>query len=277
MARVPCFELEDQPWFPERLRNGVTDFLHFFHELGGTAEAAAPLIRKLLERTGETTVVDLASGGGGPALRLPRALARLGARGVTCVLTDKYPNLPALRRAVAVTPGLAAREESVDAMRVPADLAGVRTQFASFHHFGPADARRVLADAVDQRRAIGVFEFTSRTPAALVMVLLTPWLQLLTAPLQRPFRLDRLIFTYAIPILPLAIGFDGIASCVRSYAPEELRELVRDLGGDDYRFEIGETRLRRFPLRMFWLLGWPEPVAGRARGEPRTLRPITGR
>jgi hypothetical protein len=274
------FEFEDQAWFPERLRNGITDFLRLLHELGGTARVAAPLVLQLLERTGETTVVDLASGGGGAALALPRALARLGVPDVTCVLTDKYPNLPALRRAVAATPGLAMREESVDATRVPAGLPGVRTQFASFHHFAPGEARRILADGVAAGRALGIFEFTSRTPGAVGMVLLTPWLQFLTAPLQRPFRLDRLFFTYALPVLPLAIAFDGLVSCYRSYSVDQLRELTEGLGGDGYRFETGETRLRRFPLKMTWLLGWPdgagEPRAVAAR-EPVPLRPARER
>lgn len=268
------FEFEDLPWFPERLRNGVTDFLRLLHEVGGTARVAAPLVLRLLEQTGETTVVDLASGGGGAALSLPRALARLGAHGITCILTDKYPNLPALRRAVAFTPGLAMREESVDATSVPADLPGVRTQFASFHHFAPEEARRILADGVAAGRAIGIFEFTSRTPGAVGMVLLTPWLQLLTAPIQRPFRFDRLFFTYAVPLLPLAIAFDGLVSCYRSYSADQLRELVEGLGGDGYRFEVGETRLSRYPLTMTWLLGWPERAGEReaADREPVPLR-----
>jgi hypothetical protein len=277
VARLHLFELEDLPGFPRRLRDGLTDFLRVYHVIGGTADAAAPFVRRLLEETGETTVVDLASGGGGPARSLPRALARLGVPGVTCVLTDRYPNLPALRRAVASTPGLAAREESVDATRVPEDLVGVRTLFASFHHFRPAEARRILADCVARGRAIGVFEFTSRTPAALAMVLLTPVVQLLTAPLQRPFRWDRLVFTYLVPALPAAIAFDGLVSCLRSYSPDELRELARDLGGDMYRFEIGTTRLHPFGLPMTFVLGVPARVAGarRERG-PAVVAPARG-
>jgi hypothetical protein len=267
MARLHLVELEDLPRFPRPLRDGLTDFLRMYHVIGGTAAAAAPLVRRLLEETGETTVLDLASGGGGPARSLPRALERLGVGGITCVLTDRYPNLPALRRAVASTPGLAAREESVDATRVPAEFPGVRTLFASFHHFRPPEARRLLAACAGSGRAVGVFEFTSRTPAALAMVLLTPWVQLCTAPLQRPFRWDRLVLTYLVPVLPAAIAFDGLVSCLRSYTPEELRELVRGLGGDMYRFEVGTARL--FPLgpTMTWLLGIPaRATAGRGRG-----------
>src|SRR2546422_6427005 len=53
------------------------------------------------------------------------------------------------------------RSEPVDATQVPGDLHGFRTIFTAFHHFRPAQARAVVADAVAKGEGIGVFECRS--------------------------------------------------------------------------------------------------------------------
>ena len=56
----------------------------------------------------------------------------------------------------------------------------------------------------------------------------------------RPIRWDWLFFTFVIPILPLAIAWDGMVSNLRSYSAVELQELVDSVSGHAaYRWEIG--------------------------------------
>ncbi len=44
------------------------------------------------------------------------------------------------------------------ALDVPESLRGMRTMFEGFHHFKPDHARKILADAVEKRTAIGLFD-----------------------------------------------------------------------------------------------------------------------
>jgi hypothetical protein len=89
-------------------------------------------------------------------------------------------------------------------------------------------------------------------------------------PILRPFSWRRLVFTYLVPLLPLAIWWDGVVSNLRAYSLRELDELTRELSGPGYAFETGE--LSAGPVTITWLAGRPRddsserPVA--TLGEP---------
>jgi hypothetical protein len=261
MRRLHLAEIEDQPWCPRPVRDAATDYLEFMIRLGNAYAPVVPLLREALRRTGARRIVDLCSGGGGPWPRLLPELDREGAP-VEVVLTDLYPNLDALRRARAATGGrLGFREESVDATRIPPGLDGFRTLFTAFHHFPPERARAILRDAVRARQGIGVFEATMRSPGSVAAMLPTPLAVLLATPFIRPFRPSRLLWTYLLPAVPALVLWDGVVSCLRTYTPDELREMTGELAGEGYHWEIGQARSRGAPAPVTYLLGWPEEGA----------------
>ena len=161
--RVHAYEFEDQPWFPAELRGYLTDVLHVAHRVFRVYRLWAPRIAELLEQTGERRLVDLCSGGGGPALAIADQLRDRGLQ-PDLTLTDLYPNHTACARINgAGRPDLRYRAESVDATAVPPELDGIRTLFAGFHHMPEAAARSILADACRQGRCICVFELTDNS------------------------------------------------------------------------------------------------------------------
>jgi hypothetical protein len=251
MSRLHLFEIHDQPWCPTSLRDALTDFLQFTINLGGTYDAVVPLLRDAIARAGATRVVDLCSGAGGPWRRWadnPRGHAP--GFPVPVVLSDKFPNR------AASAGGLPFHTEPVDATAVPAGLRGFRTVFTAFHHFRPAEARAILADAVRQGQGIGVFEISRRAPLEMAVIALT-WLAVLAfVPFIRPFRWSRLAWTYLPPVLPFVGLFDGVVSCLRTYNPAELRDMSRGL--DSYDWQVGETRSRWSPLAVTYLVGVPK-------------------
>lgn len=274
MRRIQWIEFNDQPWFPAALRDAVTDSIELALHLANNYGVIVPRLRQALERTGATRIVDLCSGGGGPWPSMYRQFTSAegqekgpgagGERaadrqlGVEICLTDKFPNRTALERARAATQNkVQFRSEPVDATAVPAGLDGFRTLFTAFHHFRPEDARAILRDAVERRVGIGVFEVTHRSLKAVLLFCLTPLGMLLLVPLTRPFRWSRLLCTWLVPILPLVGIHDAIVSCLRTYSPEELRELTSGLGDGSYCWEMGETQGPRSPLPITYLVGIP--------------------
>ena len=256
MRRLHLLEIEDQPWCPPRLRDYATDFLQFAIHASDPYGPAGPMLKELLGEH-ERQVVDLCSGGGGPWSRLLPALDP-DRRRLQLVLTDLYPNPSTADRLRADT-GADVRHHArpVDATDVPSDLRGVRTIFSALHHFRPDAAVRILEDAVREGQPIAAFEATHRSLAGLLAVAISPIMVLVTTPLIRPFRLSRLIFTYLIPLVPLLVLWDGVVSALRTYTPDELRELVAqaDAAGA-FQWEIGETA-GRGPMRMTYLIGRP--------------------
>jgi hypothetical protein len=130
--------------------------------------------------------------------------------------------------------------------------------FTSFHHFPPEEARAILQNAVDAGQGIGVFEITRRAPSTIALMF--PWALMLfvSAPLIRPFRWSRLFYTYVIPIIPLVLLFDGVVSCLRSYRPQELREIIAKLSGIEYQWEVGEQSKARGQAPITYLIGTPQ-------------------
>jgi hypothetical protein len=257
MRRAELKEIHDHPRFPGFLRDLVTDALQALWEFGNSYKPALGRLLDGMDRSGTREVLDLCSGGGGPWPRLIREPALRGASQITVWLTDKYPNRGAFEQASATSPLLKYEADPVDATRIPERLAGFRTIFSSFHHFGPDLARELLADAARQRRGVGVFEVARRDPRTMLTICCLPVLSWLTAPGIRPFRWSRIFWTYLVPLVPFVLFYDGMVSCLRAYSTEELDELARPLAADGYEWQIGEARGGFLPVS--YLIGYPVP------------------
>lgn len=264
MSRIQFIELHEQPWFPNTLRAEVTDVLQFGSQVLKTYSPIAPLLRRALTASGSRTVVDLCSGSGGPWLDLSKELGGEAA-GCRILLTDKFPVVAGQGSLEAsATNSVQFYEKRVDATQVPAELTGFRTMFTSFHHFPPAEARAILQNAVDAGQGIGIFEVTRRNGFTIAMMF--PWClsPVVFTPFLRPFRWSRLLWTYVLPVIPLVLLFDGIVSCLRSYRPHELREMVQGLRGAKYHWEIGEQAGTNGGPPITYLVGYPSVRSGLA-------------
>jgi len=261
MRRIQFFEIHEQSWFPSSLRDFVTDALESGLELLNAYGTIEPMLRSALDSAGKGSVIDLCSGGGGPWLDLSRRLNREN-QDMQILLSDKYPNLGASRKAGALHGKLITYDsDPVDAMKVPCGLAGFRTIFSSYHHFAPDEARAVLQDAVDAGESIGIFEITRRAPSAIFLMF--PWaLQVFVSALRiRPFRWSRLLWTYFIPVIPFVVLFDGVVSCLRTYRPEELREIIGGLIGSEYEWSVGEHLGPAGIIPISYVIGHPRKTA----------------
>jgi len=257
VARLHLIEFEDLPWFPAPWRDLITDVLAFFDSTFHPFRPIVPRLQKALETLNCKDIVDLCSGSSGPVLGVVEQLEKREKYPVRVVLTDKYPNLPAFRAAAGASKGQVVYEEGpVDALNVPAHLKGFRTLFASFHHFRPGDARRILQDAVAKNVGIGVFEYTEPSLVWFLSLLFVPLLMGIAAPFVRPFRWSRLVWVYLFPLPVWFAVWDGFISLFRSYSPQALEELTRGLGEGKYVWDIG--RVRSFgACYVTYLIGYP--------------------
>jgi hypothetical protein len=257
MNRVQFIELHEQPWFPAFLRNDITDILQYALNLSKAYASIVPLLQRALTSAGNPSIVDLCSGGGGPWLNLSRKL-KGASGGVQVSLTDKYPNHAAFTNARSRAPiSINFYQHSVDARNVPVELLGFRTIFTSFHHFTPDEARAIIQDTVDARQGIGIFEITRRTASAMLLIVLWSLAPFVLTPFVRPFRWSRLFFTYLLPVIPFVLLFDGVVSCLRTYRPGELRDLVSGLSPNGYQWQAGEFRNPGLKIPITYLIGYP--------------------
>jgi hypothetical protein len=262
MPVVRLFEIHEQPWVPQFLRDEFVDELQMILEVMNTYEPIAHILRKRLEDCGSKRVLDLCSGAGGPWPSLAREFEMQGAKPLEVFLTDKYPST----RAVPASESPAANrihflKQPVDATQIPADLQGFRTLFSSFHHLNAEEARGLLEDCARRRQGIGIFEAPARRALTVLSVFFVPIAAWLFVPFRRPFRWSRLLWTYLIPVVPFVLFFDGLVSCLRAYSVGELQKMTSGIAAKGYRWEIGEESGGLLPLRITYLIGYPLSVS----------------
>jgi hypothetical protein len=259
LRRVHLFEIHEQAWLPDSLRDAVTDVLQWILNFTQTYAAVEPRLRAALKHSMASQIVDLCSGAGGPWLWMQERLAAQKTP-VDVWLTDKYPNEASLRRIQKRTSrGLRYYASPVEATRIPSDLQGFRTLFNAFHHFPPEQARALVRQAIERREGIAIFEVPRRSIVTLVGCLLFAFGALLAVPLMRPLRWSRLFWTYVIPLTPLILCFDGLVSCLRAYSLAELSEMAQ-IHAQGYRWEFGEEQ-GILSLKVTYLVGFPESQA----------------
>jgi len=263
MRRVQFIELHERSWFPSSLRDEITDALQCGLNLLNAYAPIAPLLQSMLDATRSTSIVDMCSGAGGPWLSLSRKL-QPDAQVFHILLTDKYPNRRAFQQTrTAPENHITFYPDSVDATKVPGALQGFRTMFSSFHHFPPEEARAILQNAIDAGQSIAIFEITRRAPLTISLMFAWALMPFVFTLFIRPFRWSRLFCTYVVPIIPLVLLFDGVVSCLRTYRPRELREIVDKLSGIEYQWEVGEHSKASGRAPITYLIGSPQ-----TRGSP---------
>lgn len=251
VRRIHHFELEDLNWVPRVVRDGGTDLLDLGFDRIGFYDGVAPKLLALLDATGAGRVVDLCSGGGGGTMQVRRRVRAAG-NPIEFLLTDLNPNEDGIARLDALGDSATHyRPDSVDAMTGGGDLAGVRTMSGALHHLPPDAVRTLIGGIVARRPSLASFDVAAShkirklpiflAPLAMIGNMLMLFLgSLLLVPFLRPFRLSRLLLTYALPVIPLLVAGDGTVSGLRAYTPEELLELTRSTPGRDcYAWDAG--------------------------------------
>ncbi|HEX4643797.1 MAG TPA: hypothetical protein VH161_10025 [Candidatus Acidoferrales bacterium] len=261
MRRIQFIEIHEQPWFPPVLRDYVTEALQYGLDVLKAYAPIVPMLQAALRSARSRSIVDLCSGAGGPWVELSRELQKSACVRPIC-LSDKFPNLRAFQN-LRDSSGkqLTFCADPVDATNVPPELTGFRTVFSSYHHFSPEEARAVLQDAVAAGQGVGIFEVTRRAPLAIALMF--PWalLTFVFTPWIRPFRWSRLFWTYAIPVIPFVLLFDGVVSCLRTYRPKEMREIIEKLEARDYHWDVGEHFGEWGNVPITFLIGHPREGA----------------
>ena len=258
MKRFHALEWEDLEWFPKSWRDHGTDYLMFFATRFDIYKPVVPIIQKGIDASSKQEWIDCASGGGGSLIRLAEHL-KSDYPELKITLTDYFPNEEAFERTINHNPKVFSYEKgSVDAMNLPDEMKGkFRTLFAAFHHFRPKDASKILQNAIDTRSPIAVFEPVGRNFPSFFSMLFVILNVLLITPFIRPVRWQVFPFVYLIPIIPIYILWDGIASIFRTYSKKELKEMVANLKDhDSFDWEIG--LIKQGPAPVYYLLGIPK-------------------
>ncbi len=227
MKRYQLFEFEDQEWFDAEFRDSIMQILYIYIMKLKLYHAVVPRIVRVLKKTNTDRIIDLCSGAAGPIASIYQLLDKRGWQG-KITITDKFPNIGIFKNIACQSEGkIDYVSESVDAIDIPGNLIGMRTLFTSFHHFNAA------------------FLF----PLALCIA--TPFIETIS--------IKKLFWTYAIPVVPLTLAWDGIVSHMRSYTREELGTMVDSIeNSDSFNWEIERFPFPWVKVPLTYLIGYPK-------------------
>jgi len=263
MERMQLVELEDLDWVPRAVRDGGTDILDLWFAKLRFYRDVAENLKLLIQQAKTSNIVDLCSGGGGGTLNLLQQVGLLNTN-ANVTFTDKKPNEAGIARVQDLKlSGVRYLPHSIDALQIPKDLTGIRTMSGALHHFPPAAVKELLASIVKDGEALAFFDvvtpgifrklpFLVLLPAFVLNAFILSIVPLLMLPFIRPFRWSRIFFTYIVPLIPFLFAWDGCVSGIRSYTPEELLKMTREVtGGNQYEWKVGRGRT------ALYIIGWP--------------------
>lgn len=255
--RFHLFEFEDLEWFPDVIRKGQTDYLHFMINKFNIYKPAAGALQELMDDSGCYNIMDLCSGGGGGMDLLQKELECITGKDIRITLSDKFPNIDAFNKIKESSRGkLDYISTPVDALSPGKYPGSIITIFSAFHHFKPEDAKKIIKYATDNNLPIAIFEGAAKDLKNFLGILLfTPLIFLLITPFMKPFRLSRLFFTYVIPLIPLTTVWDGLVSILRMYTPEEMLKMANSLGQKGYIWNSGVIK-NKIGTSIMYLTGY---------------------
>lgn len=266
MPRLQLFEFNDAPWAPVALRETIVEALSNTLRWGHMLDGLVAPLARCLQSAGTTKILDLCSGAGAPADVLCTAMVKRS-HDVNFLMSDLFPATDKWEQLTAANRRLSFVREPVDATRIPSELGKgrVRVIINALHHFPPNVAREVLRGACHDAPGVFIAEGLVRNPLSFAAMAPVGLLALLATPaLANDKLLQRAALTWFSPIALAAAVWDGTVSSMRTYLPEELREMTWDLDG--WTWTSGEYSHSRGLGRGNWFSG--------ARSHSNAARPL---
>lgn len=212
-------------WFPIFLTQNIHEFMTWFVNKVNAAQPFMPVIEEGLQQADRIVVIDKKCGAGFET--------------VDRLIDDN------IKRVFVNAENFTASEE------------GLYLSVNSFHQFSVDEAKDILKQISQNKQPVVIVEGNNDSLWQVFgMTVIVPFTVLLTAPFVKPFRFERIIFTYLIPVLPFVTFFDGFMALFKLYAPKDLDELTSSIQTEGYNWRSGKMDNGRGG-KIIYLIGYP--------------------
>ena len=225
MKRRQIPQITNTSWFPGFMTRCIHEFMTWFVDKVNAAKPFLPVIEEGLQHANHIVVMEKKVGAGFET--------------VDSLIDEKF------------------ERTAVDMDSFNADQEGLYVCVNSFHQLTPEKAGNILNQVAEKRQPIVIVEGNNDSLWQVFgMTVIVPLTVLLTAPFVKPFRVERLLFTYLIPILPLVTFIDGFLALFKLYAPQDLDELTASVDEKNYVWRSGKQDNGRGG-KIIYLIGMP--------------------
>lgn len=190
-------ELEDYTWFPSIFRNFQTEFIGFIVAKFNVYGAFIDYLQS--KNKSFKSMFDLCSGSGEPAITIFHKSSVFK----ELTLSDKFPKSTEI--------------QNLDALKTSFIKDNCYTMFNAFHHFNTTEQNKLVEEI--KKSGANAYFVEILEPSilfALKVMFVTIFGSIIFSPFIKPFSINRIIFTYLIPINILTITYDGLVSVYKS-------------------------------------------------------------
>jgi len=227
-------ELEDLNWFPQFLRVQQTEFIGWMVRFFGVYNTVPRMMAEKIPAKLRHTIWDLGSGSGGPLQTLAKDKILEDS---SFVLSDLFPQIDARLPA-----NCHYHAKPMDARNESPGKQITITFFNAFHHFKAAEQDGIVKRELNHGNALLVAEILQPDFLCTLRILLATTIgQVLFAPWVRPFRLNRLLFTWLVPVNLFTVTWDGLVSVLKSPGTKDYTRLAAVALSAGGRAEIQRT------------------------------------
>ncbi|KZS42774.1 hypothetical protein AWE51_15500 [Aquimarina aggregata] len=266
MKRIELFEFEDFIWFPEVIRTCMTNLIVVLHKILNTSEVLVGLLENVQKHHEFSKVIDLGSGSGGAMPEVIKLINEKKDEPIQLILTDLYPNSKCIHKINnGSLKNVVYKETSINATNLDKTPKGLKTMVNSFHHMPPAQAKKILKSAQENKEPILIYEMGENFVPTLIWWLFLPVsllilfvMSLFMTPFVRPLTWQQIVFTYFIPIIPICYAWDGQASTMRTYTFKDVGYLLQDIEDEDYTWKIESAKKKNGKKLGYYILGLPK-------------------
>lgn len=267
MKRIQLFEFEDFSLLPNFMRTSITNLLAVLHKMVGTSHVLGELLLETRAKYSFTQIADMGSGSGGVIIDATEYINKnIENESIRLTLTDLHPDPQTVAQINNSNyQHVLYESHSFDATNMSKAPEGLKTMICSFHHMPPEVARSILHSAQKNREPILIFELAENKipvlvwwiflPLSLIILFIMAWIM---TPFTKSLTWQQLLFTYLIPIIPIAYAWDGQASLVRTYTFKDFGELLGNKrNSTDYSWEIGNAKNAKNKNLGYFVRGIP--------------------
>ncbi len=222
------FEFNGSPWCPGFIRDAIVTILGKSLRSSNLYDEVGQPFAAFCTQAHIHSLVDLASGSGDAMAILVDEMVRNRCPLPTIYLSDLLPNVTAMAEAIGTRPHLKIITTPVDAnhLETLADHQGYSI-ISAFHHFHQDLARKIFSHCVDKGKALVIIEPFPRRLLSFFPLFLYGTAHLALYPIfSKKQRLLKALCTYIIPIIPMAMLWDGLMSVQRIYTKKDLFALA---------------------------------------------------
>lgn len=239
------FEFGDLECVPVLYHIYLRKYLVFFYKVFGYYKLWVPGFLSFIKKIHAKTIMDCCSGDGDPLVLIDRCLDQDQVESINYLLSDIRPSKEVIERFNRSSGRFRYVESAIDVTNITEDFDYPKVFINSFHHFSSQQVEMIFDKNFSRKNEIIILEYVRNTPLGYVSMFVGPIVVMLTLPFVVSLRHLPImaLFTYAIPLFPLMLLWDGIVSCAHEYGRRDLANIVAKL---EYDVEMTAEIRRNF-------------------------------